>query len=122
MCAPPRKPPPEAPTTVATLPPPRPSPPVMDLARACIRGVGNCLAPVGSGLPNPPSGPLKRFRSPPTGESVNPTHGPNQRRKCDQDGGRGDEPHERGPDPPPSRNGRVTIRCSQQPIERLMMT
>ena len=57
-----------------------------------------------------PSGPSKRPRSPPTGESVSPTQGPSQKRRYDQDGDRDeDEPHERGPDPSPSENGSPSI-------------
>ena len=66
---------------------------------------GSSLAPGGSGSPDPPSGHSKRPRSPPTGESASPTQCPSQKRRCDQDGGRDGEPHERGPDPSPSGNG-----------------
>ena len=104
--APPRKPPPEAPTKVATVPPPSPPPQVMDLVQSP-HLEGNSLAPGGSGSPDPPSG---RVRHSPTGESVSPTQGPSQKRRCDQDGGRDDdEPHERGPDPSPSGNGSPSV-------------
>ena len=70
---------------------------------------GSSLAPGGSGSPDPPSGPSKRPRSPPTGESVSPTQGPSQKRRCDQDGRDEDEPNERGPDPSPSGNGSPSV-------------
>ena len=79
--APPRKPPPEAPTKVATVPPPSPPPLVTDLVQSP-HMEGSSLAPGGSGSPDPPSGPSKRPRSPPTGESVSPTQGPSQKRRC----------------------------------------
>ena len=106
--APPRKPPPEAPTKVATVPPPSPPPLVMDLVQSP-HMEGSSLAPGGSGSPDPPSGPSKRPRSPPTGESVSPTQGPSQKRRCDQDGRDEDEPNERGPDPSPSGNGSPSV-------------
>ena len=106
--APPRKPPPEAPTKVATVPPPSPPPLVMDLVQSPHKE-GSSLAPGGSGSPDPPSGPSKRPRSPPTGESVSPTQGPSQKRRCDQDGRDEDEPNERGPDPSPSGNGSPSV-------------
>ena len=80
--APPRKPPPEAPTKVATVPPPSPPPLVMDLVQSP-HMEGSSLAPGRSGSPDPPSGPSKRPRSPPTGESVSPTQGPSQKRRCE---------------------------------------
>ena len=106
--APPGKPPPESPTKVATVPPPSPPPQVMDLVQNP-HMEGSSLAPGGSGSPDPPSGPSKRPRSPPTGESVSPTQGPSQKRRCDQDGRDKEEPHERGPDPSPSGNGSPSV-------------
>ena len=88
------------------MPPPSPPLQVMDPVQSP-HLEGSSLAPGGSGSPDPPSGPSKMPRSPPpTGESVSPTQGPSQKRRCDQDGGRDeDEPHERGPDPSPTGNG-----------------
>ena len=106
--APPRKPPPEAPNKVATVPLPSPPPPVMDLVQSP-HMEGSSLDPGGSGSPDPPSGPSKKPRSPPTGEPVSPTQGPSQKRRCDQDGRDGEEPHERGPNPSPSGNGSPSI-------------
>ena len=107
--APPRKRPPEAPTQVATVPPPSPHRQVIDLVKSP-HMEGSSLAPGGSGSPDPPSGPSKRPRSPPTGKSVSPTQIPSQKRRCDQDGGRDEEePHECGPDPSPSGNGSPSV-------------
>ena len=83
------------------MPPPSPPPPVMDLVQSP-HMEGSSLAPGGSGSPDATSGPSKWPRSPPTGESVSPTQGPSQKRRCDQDGRDEEEPHERGPDPSPS--------------------
>ena len=111
-CSPPRKPLPEAPTKVTTVPPPSPPPQVVDLVQSP-HLEGNSLAPGGSGSPDPPSGPSKMPRSPPTGDSVSPTQGPTQKRRRDQDGGREeDEPHERGPDPSPLGYGSPSVVAS----------
>ena len=110
--SPPRKRPPEAPTKVATVPPPSPPHQVMNLVQSP-HLKGNSLAPGGSGSPGPPSGLSKRPSSHPTGDSVSPTQGPCSKRRCDQDGGREeDEPHERGPDPSPSGNGSPSVVAS----------
>ena len=82
-----RKPPPEAPTKVATVPPPSAPLQVIHLVLSP-HLEGSSLAPGGSGSPYPPNGPSKRPRSPPTEESVSPTQGPSQKRRCDQDSGR----------------------------------
>ena len=81
---------------------------VMDLVQSP-HMEGCSLAPGGSALPDPPSGPSKRPRSPPTGEYVSPTQGPSQKRRCDQDGRDEEEPHERGPDPSLSGNGSPSV-------------
>ena len=107
--APRMKPSPEAPTKVDTVPPPSPSPQVMDLVQSP-HLERSSLAPGRSGSPDPSSGPSKRPCSPPTGESVSQTRGPSQKRRCNQDDGRDeDEPHERVPDPSPSGNESLSV-------------